>query len=52
MYTVHSCKYTLLNIKGSNLNQFLTLHNILFLTTKCVEIDYFNSKHVIKKNHI
>ena len=31
MYIVH--KYKLLNIKGSNLNQFSTLHNILFLTS-------------------
>jgi len=47
----------LLNIKGanlnSNLNQFLELNNILlFLTSMCVKMYYFNTKYVVKNNHI
>jgi len=38
------------NIKGTNLNQFLKLNNILlFLTYMCVKMYYFNAKLVIEK---
>jgi len=39
----------LLNIKKANLNQFLELNNILFLTSMCVKMYYFNTKHVVEK---
>jgi len=43
---------TLLNIKRSNLDQFLELSKkniLLFLTSTYAEIYYFNIKHVVKK---
>jgi len=41
---------TLLNIKVANLNHFLKLNNILlFLTSMCVKMYYFNTKYVAKR---
>jgi len=38
-------------IKGTNLNKFLELNNILlFLTFMCDKMYYFNTKHVVKKS--
>jgi len=37
-------------LKKANSNQFLELNNILlFLTSMCVKIYYFNTKRMIKK---